>query len=354
MNAQELLAEYLKAEGSSASGYMELLADAIRRTIRQSLSKREVGDLEDFEEDCLIAIWTRIESMKQDITQDGIDNLEAFVRRTVHNRYCDAIRRKRPSWYNLKLELLDTFSGKLNVDGFAIWQSPNSSARLCGFEAWQGRTDSAAGACRDLSDSPSRFLCRGIGNQNPTELSVPELAAAVLDWVGGPVEIDDLTSCLAGLLRLRDSEPLSIDAQLDADDEGGSPVDWLLAADVDVEEQVVGQGWLQQVLGWFWGEFVELSIKQRKAIFYGFSVEQAISIVTTCGIDEVSEALELDQSGLTKLLRKLPLPDAHIADELGIASRSVPSVRFKAWRRIQRRARKSNLMTLEPELAEAD
>jgi len=344
VNAQQLLMQYLSAPDSSADTYIEPLAEEIRKLVRRSVSKREVSDIEDFEEDCIVAIWTRIEAMKRGAALDAIDNLEGFVRRAVHNRYCDAIRRKRPSWYNLKLELLDTFSGKLNVEGFAMWPAPSGVERLCGFAEWRGRADWRAGACRELAEDPGKFLRQAIGNRDPAELAVSELAAAILDWVGGPVEIDDLTSCIAALLQVRDAEPLSIDAQPEADEDSTSPVDWLIADDTDVEQQVVGQGWLDQVLGWFWKEFKALSLKQRKAIFLGLSTEQAAAIVASCGIEETALALEMDARFLAQLIARLPLPDADIAAQLEVPPRSVPSVRFKAWRRIQRRARKSGLV----------
>jgi len=343
MNAQRLLTDYLTAPSGSAHRFMEPLAEEIRRTVHRCLSKREVGDLEDFEEDCVIAIWTRIESMRQDASLDGIDNLEAFVRRTVHNRYCDAIRRKRPSWYNLKLELLEMFSGKLNVEGFAIWQSPSGAERLCGFETWRGRRDAATAACRGISEAPEKFLKRALGNRDPGELSTAELAAAVLDWIGGPVDIDDLTSCLASLRGLRDFEPLSIDAQPEGEEDMDSPLEWLISSDVNVEEQVIGQGWMKHVLDWFWREFGQLSLKQRKAIFLGLASEQAVTIISTRGLTETAEALELEPRALAELIGRLPLPDVEIAEQLEIPVRSVPSVRFKAWRRIQRRARRSEL-----------
>jgi hypothetical protein len=46
---------------------------------------------------------------------------------------------------------------------------------------------------------------------------------------------------------------------------------------------------------------------------------------------------------LAGLISRLPLPDVVTGEEIGIPARSVPSVRFKAWRRIQRRSRKSGV-----------
>ncbi len=157
------------------------------------MGKREIGDLEDFEEDCVVAIWSKIAALKADSSAGGIDNLEAFVRQAVHNRYCDAIRRKRPKWYNLKLELLEIFSGKANIEGFAIWPL-ESSGRMCGFAAWKGSSKSASAKCRELVDNAAAFRRKFLHNRDPLELPTHELAAAILDFCGGPVEIDALTS----------------------------------------------------------------------------------------------------------------------------------------------------------------
>ena len=104
---QQLLQNYINLPPGQCEAYIEPLAEEVRRLVRKSLIKKETGDLEDFEQDCLLGIWTRIDAIKRGAVEGTIENLEAFVRRAVHNRYCDAIRRKRPAWYNLKLELLD-------------------------------------------------------------------------------------------------------------------------------------------------------------------------------------------------------------------------------------------------------
>ncbi|MBI2843143.1 MAG: hypothetical protein HYX78_07060 [Armatimonadetes bacterium] len=340
---QQLLDNYINLPPGRCEAYLEPLAEEVRKLVRKSLVKRETSDLEDFEQDCLLAIWNRIDAIKRGAVETSIENIEAFVRRAVHNRYCDAIRRKRPGWYNLKLELLDTFSGKLNVKGLSIWNPEGSSERLCGYAKWEGLSKSAAGKCREISDDPRAFAIRMLSNRDPAEVPTVELVCRVLDWTRGPVPIDDLVSCIAVLTDVRDSEPFSIDAQPDGDADADSPVDWLVDPEVDVERQVVDSGWLDHVLSWFWKEFVLLAPKQRKAIMLGLTSEQVMAVVSTMGIAEVARALEMTPQRLASLVPKLPLPDIVTGEEIGIPARSVPSVRFKAWRRIQRRSRKSGV-----------
>lgn len=312
--------------------------------MRKSVGKHEISDLEDFEEECVVAIWAKISLLRAEGRTGGqaIENLEAFVRQAVHNRYCDAVRRKRPKWYNLKLELMEIFSGKTNVRGFAMWQSGETSGRLCGFAQWVNRRP-ATSRCRALAENSAVFRAQYLQNRDPRELPTHELAAAVLDYCGGPVEIDVLTSCIADLVKERSEEPLSIDAVPDADSDSAAPVDWLISPDTDVERQVVDASWFNHVVTWFWKEFGELSIKQRKAILYGMSAEQVMALGSAVGMKAVADSLEIDRERLASLIGKLPLPDSVTAEELGIPTRAVPSVRFKAWGRIRRRTRKSAL-----------
>lgn len=343
MNAQELLDAYTNTPGIEGDKYWEALSDAVQQLVHKAAGKRETGDLEDFEEECILSIWAKINSLKSSDGVGGIDNLEAFVRQAVHNRYCDAIRRKRPKWYNLKLELLEIFSGKANIEGFAIWQNPESNGKLCGFAQWEGSSKSAAGRCRELLDNPDDFRKKQLQNRDPQELPTYELAAAILDYCNGPVEIDILTNCVAELTQTRNLEPLSIDAQPDDDEDTGSPIDWLVSPDTSVEKQIIDASWFNHVIDWFWREYSELSLKQKKALLYGMSSEQVMALISSVGIKEVANSLEIDAVQLASLINELPLADAATADELGIPARAVPSVRFKAWGRIRRRTKKSSL-----------
>lgn len=343
MNAQQLLEAYINTPGKEGDQYWEPLSEAVTGLVSQASSRRQIADLEDFEEDCVLSIWTRINALKFGEVEGTIDNIEAFIRRAVHNRYCDAIRRKRPTWYNLKLEMMELFSGKSNVEGFALWQSADGRTRLCGYAEWEGRTTSGSERLSALSANESEFREKHLHNRDPGELARHELAAAVLDYCGAPVNIDELTSSLTEMLQLYSAEPLSLDSQPDSGEDSDSPVNWLVSPDTDIEKQIIDSEWFNHVIEWFWGEFVELSLKQRKALIYGMGGDQVMAIVASIGLKEVASALEIERGQLASLINRLPLADMVIAEELDIPPRAVPSVRFKAWGRIRRRTKKSSL-----------
>lgn len=344
MNPQELLEAFLNAPGDGCNEYTDALSQSVRELVRRAVGKREVGDLEDFEEECVLAIWMKVAALKAGELTSGIDNLEAFVRQAVHNRYCDAIRRKRPKWYNIKLELLEVFSGKTGVTGLAVWQNPDGVGRLLGFDGWQSKAGQGSARCRELVENAASFRQKSLQNRDPRELPVYRLAAAVLDYCDGPVEADLLTSCIAELVQARNEEPLSIDSQPDDDGESAaSPVDWLISPNAGVEEQVIGSSWFTHVIDWFWKEFKLLSVKQKKALLYGMPGDQVMALAAEVGMKEIANSVGISTEQLASLINALPLPDLATAEELGVLARAVPSVRFKAWGRIRRRTRKSFL-----------
>ncbi len=340
-DTQTLLDAYLSPRGSQE--HAEELSNAIRSLVHRAVGKRETADLDDFEEECITAVWAKISSLKFDPDASHIDNVDAFIRQAVHNRYCDAIRRKQPKWYNLKLELLDLFSGKTQVSGFALWHSPTTQQRMCGLSQWKGSSKTAASACRRILDSPGNFRARYLDNRDPVEVPTHELAAAMLSCCGEPVDIDTLTNCMVELTRARSYKPLSIDFQPDDDSDAESPVDWLISPESDIETQVTEAAWFGQVMEWFWGEFTLLSVRQRKALLFGMPSDQVIALVAEVGLQETATSVEMTPEQFASLVNELPLSDSVTARSIDVQPRAVPSIRFKAWGRIRRRTRKSNL-----------
>lgn len=349
MDAQKLLESYLASSDTTRESKAEALYQVLKRLVHKAVARYPTGDLDDFEEECLVAVWCKISVLASSEPEgcSAIENIEAFVRQAVHNRYCDAIRRKRPKWYSIKLELMETLSGKTGVHGFALWQCPKTGVRMCGFSDWQGQYRSATAKCRVLLDDRDRFKSQYLGNREPRELPIYELVGCVFDYCGGPVELDTLTGCIAELIQARNEDLLSIDAVPDTESDSGAPIDWLVSSEEAVEDQVIGSTWFHDVLEWFWKEFLELSVKQRKAMMLGMSPEQVMAIISTVGLDNVAEALELTPGSLSDLISQLPLPDSEIARELNIPIKAVPSVRFKAWARVRRRTQKSGLVPRE-------
>lgn len=343
LKPQELLSAYLTEAASDDYAYIERISTLLRSLIRRAASKREIADFEDFEEDCLLAVWSKIRALKSGAATSSIDNIEAFVRQSVHNRYCDAVRRKRPKWYNLKIEILEILNGKSAVKGLSVWENPGTSERVCGFDQWSGRSKVSASKCREIIDKPERFKREALENRQPGEIPTYLLMELILKYAGGPVEVDALTNCIVELTQAKAVETVSIEGMRDDDSETSSGYEWLLTSDVDVEKQVADNSWFSHVTEWFWKEFEGLSESQKKAVILGLAGDQVLALCGSVGIGKVAAEVGLSTKELSLLMDDLPLPDTDIAVRISSSAKSVPSIRFKAWAKIRRRTQKSEL-----------
>lgn len=81
------------------------------------------------------------------------------------------------------------------------------------------------------------------------------------------------------------------------------------------EDQIIGntETEVASLLWLFWQEICELSLRQRRALL--LNSESLIVILKQNGVSnqKLGEILELDESELSEIFRKLPLPDSQIA-----------------------------------------
>ncbi len=47
--------------------------------------------------------------------------------------------------------------------------------------------------------------------------------------------------------------------------------------------------WFGHVIDWFWREFLDLSLKQRKALLYGMGGDQVMALVASVGMREIAQ-----------------------------------------------------------------
>lgn len=341
MDAQKLLSSFLNANEYTYTLYWEDLSQFIVKTVRKAAAKRETGDLGDFEDDCIVNIWSKIMAIREGKSKIAIENLEAFIRAAVHNRYCDAIRKKRPKWYNKKLELLEIFSGKAGIKGVTLIDK-----RLCTYDSWVDDGSKGTHECEKLCNSVDNiqlFKQNYIENHDPNELATYQLACAILNYCGSAVDINTMTSCVIELTQQKDLDIDSLDAPIGSNDKGFTKADTLIAPDSDTATQICNKDWFGTVIKWFVSEFDKLSPKQKKAVLYAMECEEVLHIISAMGATALAKSLEITKIELYELLKTLPLPDAETAQAIGCEARAVPSIRFKAWEKIQRRVKKSGL-----------
>jgi len=154
-----------------------------------------------------------------------------------------------------------------------------------------------------------------------------DACAAVLEAHGRPMLLDPLVTAVAEALGEVDVAPVALETRPDLGATGGGA------------ERLEGRDYLRCL----WREIVDLPLRQRTALLLNLREEDgaaAVRLLPSTGIASISDiavALELAPRALAAIWNGLPLPDAEIAQRLGITRQQVINLRKSARQRLARR-----------------
>jgi DNA-directed RNA polymerase specialized sigma24 family protein len=153
-----------------------------------------------------------------------IENFEHYVARVASNICMDFLRAKSPARTRLKDSLRDLFRRHKTL---VSWEYETEI--LCGFAVWRntGKTVFSEQASRDIEIKLEVFQLARFSDEDVRTAPLPQIAAELFDWIGGPVEIDLLVRMVASLLDVREQPIESLDELVtrpwDAHFAGSSP-----------------------------------------------------------------------------------------------------------------------------------
>ena len=159
--------------------------------------------------------------------------------------------------------------------------------------------------------------------------------AAIFNFAGGPVELDDLVSIVAALHGISERTD-SLDA---VDEEGRRGYENLKDERADVGQQAVQRDHLRRV----WEEICQLPAPQRVALLLnlkddnGNCVTTLLPVAGVASVRQIAKVLEIPPEEFYRLWGDLPLDDATIANLLGLARQQVINLRKSARERLARR-----------------
>jgi hypothetical protein len=157
--------------------------------------------------------------------------------------------------------------------------------------------------------------------------------AAIFNYVGSPIEFDELVSLLAELLGIRDQPIESIDEDEDA------VAFQATGSESDPAWQVEKRFFLQRL----WEELQQLPSNQRAALLLNLKDVDGrgcIALFPATGIAtlrQLAGALEMSADRFAQLWNELPLEDARIAELLGLTRQQVINARKSGRERLTRR-----------------
>jgi len=332
-----VLSPYLEArdEADAVAALEQLICHRAQPMVRQIVGgKLRVGcsansDITEDEANDLVSEITlklvqRLRILRANAGENPIENFRGYVAVTVYHACDGYLRRKYPRRYSLKNQLRYLLTHRA---GFAVWEG-SEGYLLCGFAAWKESKLAISGwTTREIQNDP-QLSVSSISNLSP-----PDLLAAIFDRAGGPLRLDELVSLIAGLWRIKDVP--SGDTSIDPNAYSGQ--------DEQLDARIDQRGHLENL----WAEIRELPLRQRTALLMslrdsnGRGVLALLPLIQIASIRQIAETLSMSIEKLAALWNQLPLEDAAIAASLGVTRQQVINLRKCARERLWRRTRKS-------------
>ena len=250
---------------------------------------------------------------------------EQYALAVANNLFRDYVRKVKPRWNHLKRSVLAVIEHPEGSRVFGRWR--NGGDWICGFHRWRGRPFSPTGQYFDLCEGVAGFDQEILAGRNSSDAVLPEILAALFTWIGTPLEIDDLVTCLAKLMGVEDTPTLSMDdrrlTMLPASPKEQETAALAIAA-------IAGEQYRKEI----WSEIIQLQPSHRAALLLGMSREELLLVAAT--VSEVAAALDMCSEEFMSDWRSLPLSDAQIAERLGVTPKQVSNFRVSGRARLGR------------------
>ncbi|HYR85184.1 MAG TPA: hypothetical protein VE422_13960 [Terriglobia bacterium] len=329
----------LSANGAEADEFLSRLitihADpVIKSIIRYKLHLRsqhatERAEADDIHQEVLVQLLAELQQFRQQPDAYPIGDVRALAA-TISYRACSRwMRRQFPERHAFKNRLHYLLTRQR---GLALWRNQTGKL-MAGFAVWQGKKSAAtADRLRQVAGAEgllSNILSLKAGK--PQEWG--GALAAIFDYLGSPVEFDELVSTLAAVLQIRDQP-------MESTDQNEEAIGFTAAAgEPDTAWQVEKRIFLQRL----WEEVRRLPRNQRAALLLNLKDaggRGCIALFPATGIAtlrQLAEVLEITAEKLAALWNELPLEDTIIAEMLRLTRQQVINARKSARERLARR-----------------
>src|SRR5205085_681932 len=281
----------------------------------------------------MLKLLRRLRELRYNLTEQAIENYRGYIAVTAYHACDGYLRKKYPHRHSLKNQLRYVLT---HHEGFAVWESAGG-VWLCGFARWRdGQRAARQSKLREFVERPGASDC--CAKQAGEKLHPPDLLAAIFEYTGEPVELDNLVSAVAELWHVKDqvSRSNSIEADTPAS-----------AAHTETSDQLETKIDQRTHLEQLWAEICELPLRQRVALLLGLRDAQGrgvlalLPLIQIASLRQIAEALSMPAESLASLWNQLPLEDSAIAEALGVTRQQVVNLRKCARERLRRRTRKA-------------
>ena len=307
-----------------------VIKGVIRYKLRLSSNPSDQrAESEDLYQEVILQLLGQLQQFRSQPQTHPINDLRGMSAIIAHRTCSRWLRRQFPERHALKNRLHYLLTRQR---GLALWQD-DKGKQIAGFTSWQQQTKSIkpvqAGELANAEHLQTQI--RKLKSAKQQELG--EAVAAVFNYIGGPIEFDELVRTLAMLLGIKDQ-----------------PLESLIQGEDAVEQQPASttpsQAWQvekRMFLQRLWEELQQLPVNQRAALLLNLkdpSGSGCITLFPATGIATVQQlaaTLEIELNAFAALWNDLPLEDARIAELVGLTRQQVINARKSGRERLARR-----------------
>jgi hypothetical protein len=313
-----LLALYLRAESDEVataqlSALLGLYAGPI---IAGILRAKQTGALAGIESEDITAaareqLIRQLTFLRRGERAAPIQDFRAYAATVTYSVWMQALRALRPRRAALCSRLRYMLENRTTQIGFGIWTDADG-LKWCGLAPWYGRTGGATPRRHWLLSDPQGAAREALPHADPAEASLPDLVASLFRWLGGPIELRDLTNVVAKLTGISESNapgPTTAPPQVDPRQSPAEDLVW------------------KEYLGWLWREVGSLSERQRRAFLLHADVLREFDVFAIAPIRMLAGPLGFSPNELAELWPRLPLDDLAIAQLLACTRQQVINLR---------------------------
>src|SRR5215204_2358980 len=241
-----------------------VIKGVIRFKLRlNSYRETQRAEADDLQQEVVLQLVAQLQRFRKMRGGHPISDVRGMAAVIAHRTCARWMRRQFPERHALKNRLHYLLTRQR---GFALWNDQNGKL-LAGFAVWQQQKKPASGA-RNLSDVENLpAQVRALKSDKPGELA--ETVASLLNYVGGPVEFDELVSGLAAIQGISEQPVKSLEHD---DHEGFEPA----ATDPDPAWRIEKKMFLQRL----WEELKQLPLNQRAALLLNLKDTTGFGCIT--------------------------------------------------------------------------
>lgn len=291
-----------------------------------SYREQQRVEADDIHQEVVLQLLAQLHRFRKLPEGHPIADVRGMAAVIAHRTCARWMRRQFPERHALKNRLHYLLTRQR---GFALWEAEGRS--LAGFVAWQkeNRPTKTARHLSEVETLPDHI--RKLRSGKSHELA--DAVAAVLNYVGGPIDFDELVSGIAAIQGITD-QPLESFTE-DQDAAAQMPV----SSEPDQAWRTEKRMFLQRL----WEELRQLPLNQRSALLLNLKDPGGSGCITlfpatgVATVRQLAAALEIDPEKFAEIWNKLPLEDTKIAELLGLTRQQVINARKSGRERLARR-----------------